>query len=125
MEVCEQRKQSRPPARPDPGTGGNGLKPAPERGTVLFEDPTVRVVRRHDGTECGDAPWVAVERRRGRRTGTTTWETIPVLQPGQDGLNAVVYALGRAVADLTERLAEPVETRKPAPEFEQEGTASP
>ena len=84
------------------------MKPAPERGTVLFEDPTVRVVRRSDGTECGDAPWMAVEAPlRPPRTGAT------VLQRGQDSLNAVVYALGRAVA---ERVAEPVETRKPKPE---------
>ena len=93
---------------------------------MLFEDQTVRVVRLNDGTECGDAPWVAVERRsgprsrprRGRTGGATPWgETVPVVSAGQDGLNAVVYALGRAVADLmVGRLAERVETRSPEPE---------
>ena len=85
---------------------------------MLFEDQTVRVVRLNDGTECGDAPWVAVERRsrprRGRTGGATLWgETVPVVSAGQDGLNAVVYALGRAVADL---LAEREDARSPEPE---------
>ena len=117
LELSKAQQPAAGPFGPAPAPG-NGLKPAPERGTVLFEDQTVRVVRLNDGTECGDAPWVAVERRsgprsrprRGRTGGATPWgETVPVVSAGQDGLNAVVYALGRAVADL-------VETRSPEPE---------
>ena len=80
----------------------DGLNPPPEMDTVLFEDPEVRVVRLDDGTECGDDPWLAVERRTGRRTGDDPWETVPVVSAGRDGLNAVVYALGRAVAERVE-----------------------
>ena len=75
--VLELSKAQQPAAGPFGPAPGNGLKPAPERGTVLFEDQTVRVVRLNDGTECGDAPWVAVERRseprRGRTDGPTPW----------------------------------------------------
>ena len=106
-----QSKRQAPLVRPPEAE--TGLKPDSEMGTVLFDGPGVRVVRLDDGTECGDEPWVAVE----RRTGANTWETVPVLKRGQDGLNAVVYALGRAVADLVAR-REDTRSREPLPHRE-------